>query len=67
MTHTKQDTTVDPVCGMTVDPRTTELRSEYRGQLYYFCGAGCKKSFDAGPERYVHGERPGHQQHGHHH
>ena len=42
----------DPVCGMTVD-RTTPFRSEYRGQVLYFCSAACKARFDAEPERYV--------------
>jgi Cu+-exporting ATPase len=43
---------IDPVCGMTVDPATT-LRTEYRGQTYYFCGPGCLAKFTAEPEGYV--------------
>jgi uncharacterized membrane protein YraQ (UPF0718 family)/YHS domain-containing protein len=43
----------DPVCGMTVDRFKTPYRSEYAGQTYYFCGAGCKEKFDREPERYV--------------
>ena len=43
----------DPVCGMTVDRSKAEHRSEWGGQTYYFCGAGCKARFDAEPERYV--------------
>ena len=42
----------DPVCGMTVD-RSTEFRSEWGGQTYYFCGPGCKARFDADPETYL--------------
>src|SRR6186997_1561634 len=42
----------DPVCGMTVD-RSTEFTSEWRGQTYYFCGAGCKRRFDADPESFL--------------
>lgn len=64
MTH--GNGTIDPVCGMQVDPKTTELRSEYQGTLHYFCGAGCKKAFDTNPERYLHPE-PGRQQHNHGH
>jgi len=42
----------DPVCAMTVD-RSTPFRSEWRGQTYYFCGAGCKRRFDADPESFL--------------
>lgn len=43
----------DPVCGMEIDPATAAGKSEYKGQTYYFCSAGCKKSFDKDPEKYV--------------
>jgi hypothetical protein len=43
----------DPVCGMTVDRAKTPHRSHFKGRTVYFCGAGCKASFDADPERYV--------------
>ena len=43
----------DPVCGMDVDEQTTTLKSEYKGQTYYFCGPGCKRSFDKDPEKYI--------------
>jgi YHS domain-containing protein len=26
---------------------------QYKGQSYYFCSLGCKKSFDKEPEKYV--------------
>jgi YHS domain-containing protein len=42
----------DLVCGMDVDEKTA-LRSEYKGQTYYFCSPGCKRSFDKEPEKYV--------------
>src|SRR5581483_9089720 len=44
---------LDPVCGMTVDIASAKYMSEYETQLYYFCGAGCKRSFDKEPEKYV--------------
>ncbi len=53
----------DPVCGMDVDPKTAAGKSEYKGQTYYFCSAGCKKAFDKEPEKYT-GQA---QQHGGHH
>jgi uncharacterized membrane protein YraQ (UPF0718 family)/YHS domain-containing protein len=46
----------DPVCGMTVD-RAKSLTSEWRGETYYFCGAGCKRRFDADPEQYLNPSR----------
>jgi YHS domain-containing protein len=44
---------IDPVCGMEVDPKTAAGKSEYQGQTYYFCSAGCKKSFDKEPQKYA--------------
>jgi len=44
---------VDPVCGMTVDVATAEHRSTVDGHTYYFCSAGCKKSFDQQPSKYL--------------
>jgi len=43
----------DPICRMTVDEKTANLKSEYRGKTYYFCAPGCKKKFDADPARYA--------------
>ena len=55
----------DPVCGMTVDRAKTPFRSEWKGQTYYFCSAGCKDRFDAEPEPFLDPSRP--QEHAHHH
>lgn len=44
---------VDPVCGMTVDPKKAAAKSEYQGKTYYFCAPGCKETFDKNPEKYV--------------
>jgi Cu+-exporting ATPase len=43
----------DPVCGMQVDEKTAAGKSEYKGQTYYFCAAGCKTKFDQNPGAYV--------------
>ena len=48
-------TTIDPVCGMTVDPPTARRTSEYAGTTHYFCAPACKKAFDADPTRYLSG------------
>jgi YHS domain-containing protein len=41
------------VCGMTVDPETTEHHRHYEGGGYVFCGQGCAEAFDAEPARYA--------------
>ena len=43
----------DPVCGMDVDESKAAATSEYKGQKYFFCAVGCKKAFDAEPEKYL--------------
>jgi Cu+-exporting ATPase len=44
---------IDPVCKMTVDEKGAPATSEYKGKKYYFCAVGCKKAFDADPEKYL--------------
>ena len=43
----------DPVCGMMVDPHTTQHKAEHAGRPYYFCSAGCRSKFLTEPERYL--------------
>ena len=43
----------DPVCGMTVDPATSQHRHEHAGETYYFCCDGCRGKFAADPEGYL--------------
>lgn len=43
----------DPVCHMTIDPKSAAGKSEHAGQTIYFCSAGCKTKFDADPHRYL--------------
>ena len=38
---------------MEVDERTAEARSEYEGDIYYFCSQECKEKFEGDPESYV--------------
>ena len=51
----------DPICGMEVDEKSAAATSEYRGKTYYFCAVGCKKAFDADPEKYLSGGQ-GHEE-----
>ncbi len=51
--------TIDPVCGMTVDPQHAAGSSEYQNKAYYFCSKGCVAKFEADPEKYLHpGAKP---------
>jgi xanthine dehydrogenase accessory factor len=43
----------DPVCGMTVDPTTSQHTAQYRDQAYWFCCSGCQSNFEKEPERYL--------------
>lgn len=43
----------DPVCGMTVDPKTTSHHAEYGGHSYYFCSARCREKFVAAPSSWL--------------
>jgi Cu+-exporting ATPase len=46
-------TETDPVCGMEVDPATSELSLEHGGKTYWFCGKGCLLEFRDDPETYL--------------
>lgn len=43
----------DPVCNMEVDEKEAAATSEYQGNKYYFCAPGCKRAFDAEPDKYL--------------
>ncbi len=45
--------TVDPVCGMPVDPASAAAATEYDGQRYFFCCESCHGQFEADPQRYL--------------
>jgi P-type Cu+ transporter len=49
---------IDPVCGMTVDPHKTPHRHAYHDHTYYFCGNGCRTKFAADPEKYLDKKSP---------
>ena len=46
-------TVKDPVCGMDVDPATSEFTSEHGGDTFYFCSGHCQTKFAASPEQYA--------------
>jgi xanthine dehydrogenase accessory factor len=49
-------TALDPVCGMTVEIATARYKTTYHEKMYYFCAAGCKRSFEKEPEVYLQAE-----------
>lgn len=48
----KAETTIDPVCGMTVSIDSPHAAS-HAGKQYAFCSAGCRAKFVADPARYL--------------
>jgi len=46
-------TAKDPVCGMDVDERTARYKTTQMGRTYYFCSPGCRRAFEADPDRYL--------------
>jgi YHS domain-containing protein/positive regulator of sigma E activity len=45
--------TIDPVCGMEVDPAKAAAKIDYEGKPYFFCNAGCLEAFIREPSRYL--------------
>jgi len=43
----------DPVCGMTVAPDASGLPLGHDGVTYYFCCAGCRRTFEENPGAYI--------------
>jgi len=48
-----QTEAIDPVCSMTVEIATARYVAAHAGQTYYFCSAGCRRSFEKEPEKYL--------------
>lgn len=43
----------DPVCGMSVDPKSAAGSFAYKGETYYFCAKHCLQKFQQDPEHYL--------------
>jgi YHS domain-containing protein len=43
-------TTIDPICGMSVDPDSAGAHRSRDGEEYWFCCEGCAVAFDANAE-----------------
>src|SRR5258708_1515886 len=44
---------LDPVCGITVYPRSPAGTFDFEGKTYYFCNPSCRQRFAADPGRYL--------------
>ncbi len=44
---------LDPVCGMSVDPAKAASTVEYERKLYHFCSRGCADKFRRDPQKYL--------------
>jgi Cu+-exporting ATPase len=51
---------LNPVCGMSVDRDSSPARTEYEGQVYYFCANGCREEFLANPAKFLAGMEVSH-------
>ena len=54
-TQAKEETTPqkDPVCGMTIDPKTADGKYAYNGKMYYFCSRDDMDTFKKDPAKYA--------------
>ena len=43
---------VDPVCGMEVDPCSSDISTEYEDEMFHFCAEGCLRTFEKNPGKY---------------
>lgn len=43
----------DPVCGMSITPKTAAASFPYNGRMYFFCATGCLKRFERSPHTYA--------------
>lgn len=48
-----EETHVDPVCKMLVQPSSAAGKYEYKGDTYYFCAVSCLNKFRQTPEQFV--------------
>lgn len=42
----------DLVCGMDVAEKKA-IKTEHKGETYYFCSLGCEQSFKNNPEKFI--------------
>ena len=60
---TDNESVIDPVCGMTVDPDTAAGKHEHNGKTYYFCSNHCAQKFKEDPAKFLNTKHGGHAAH----
>jgi YHS domain-containing protein len=50
---TSPSVSIDPVCGMRVDPANAADTRQHGGTTYYFCSAWCARKFDGDADAYI--------------
>jgi YHS domain-containing protein len=56
----------DPVCGMDVDEKTSQYKTRYGNETYYFCSQTCKTQFDKNPMKFIKEGATTHESHVYH-
>ncbi len=51
--NTQENTAVDPVCGMKINPDKAAQSIEVKGQTIYFCSEKCAEKFRDDPDHYL--------------
>ncbi|MFQ6064519.1 MAG: copper-translocating P-type ATPase [Candidatus Bathyarchaeia archaeon] len=65
----KKHMTIDPVCGMKVEPEAAYSKIEQEGYVIYFCSSHCEEEFKKNPQKYlskIEKEEPRKHEHHHH-
>ena len=60
--HTRPEASIDPVCGMTVDPARAAGSFTYGGDDYQFCSKHCLERFKAAPAAFLKEQDPARQE-----
>ena len=64
----KKHMTIDPVCGMKVQPENAYSKVEHKGLIIYFCSKNCENEFKKNPKKYLSKmEKQEPRKHEHHH
>ncbi len=50
--YCSEETAKDPICGMMVSTYSP-VKTEYEGQMYYFCCPHCREKFESNPEEFA--------------
>ena len=56
---TETKSVIDPVCGMTIDPKDAAASVEFEGNVYHFCATACRDAFQESPKLYAAEEEKG--------